>query len=520
MGRGVAVSAAAVGAVGAAAACWQLYRQLCRRGVLDERIEEVLDFWFGGRGGASIDALQRSLWFARGSARDAADALVVKTFGVGLVAAAARGDLDAWTGTPRGAVALLVVLDQLSRHVGRGGDGALERAASLRARAVFEACFGAARGRWDAARCLTPSQHVFALMCLRHAADEGDGDGGLGAVLEVVEARAASDALEARALDRFRTATARRLRERRAPRTAAVADAFGAFDEAAILERPVVPCDDGARAWALGESALGSTVTRFVLDECARRGYRARVSDPSDASTRFDRRGRAVPLCVVSLSGGVDSMVLCWVLAMLRDRVVVGDDGCFSMAACHVDYGNRAESGAEADFLRAWCAKVEVDLTVLVMPADLRRSTCDRETYEAAAREKRFDLYRKLAKRQPVLLGHHVGDVGENCVSNVFKGCGVFDLSGMRDRDTLHGVTVARPLLDLAKDDVYEVSRRCGVPYFKDSTPHWSTRGRLRTEVLPLLRDVYGAGSVGHVEKLARESDALRELADARAGKG
>ena len=99
---------------------------------------------------------------------------------------------------------------------------------------------------------------------------------------------------------RGRAATAKRLREATAPSAAAVADAFGAFDDDAILERPFVPCAPAALKAALVDSAVGACLARFVLDECARRGYRARVLDAG--SSRFDRRGKTVPLCVVSLS--------------------------------------------------------------------------------------------------------------------------------------------------------------------------------------------------------------------------
>lgn len=513
MPRAAAALGLAAAVTGAAAVAAYLRRH--RTSPLDARIDAVLAFWFGD-GTKSIDVLQRSLWFARGSARDAADRAVAAAFGAGLVRAAVAGDLDGWAATPRGAVALIVVLDQFARHVFRGGDGETIEAASRKARAVADRCFGAA-GVWDAARCLSPAQHVFALMPVRHGAAElppKDEAAALRSLLDVVDARAASDDLEKKALDRFRAATAKRLREATAPAAAAVADAFGAFDDDAILERPFVPCAPAALKAALVDSAVGACLARFVLDECARRGYRARVLDAG--SSRFDRRGKTVPLCVVSLSGGVDSMVLCWVLAKLRDFVAVGEDSSFSLAACHVDYGNRPESKAEAAFLKTWCDKVGVDLTVLVMPETLKRATCDRETYEVEARERRYDLYRKLAKRAPVLLAHHAGDVGENCVSNVFKGAGVLELSGMRDRSVTQGVTVARPLLPLEKEDVYAVAHACGVPYFKDSTPSWSTRGRLRNELLPLLRDVYGAGCPRHVLRLALDSDSVRDLADSR----
>lgn len=53
----------------------------------------------------------------------------------------------------------------------------------------------------------------------------------------------------------------------------------------------------------------------------------------------------------VSLSGGVDSMALC--LALVHLKPVYG----FEVMGIHIDYGNRHESGREADFVEEWCAR-------------------------------------------------------------------------------------------------------------------------------------------------------------------
>jgi hypothetical protein len=96
-----------------------------------------------------------------------------------------------------------------------------------------------------------------------------------------------------------------------------------------------------------------------------------------------------------------------------------------------------------------------------------------------------------------------------------------------------NGVAVWRPLLAHSKDAIYDFAHRfvrteptalrlipltllwfCryGVPYFKDSTPSWSTRGKLRNQLLPLLLDMYGSGCLQNLTQLARESDATRAL--------
>ena len=111
---------AAPAAIAGGAAAAALYVALRRRRKTDDnaRIIEVLDFWFKGadRG--------RKLWFARGSDRDAADALVRDRF-AGVVEEALAGDLEHWRRTPRGSIALVIVLDQLARHVHRDEDHTL-----------------------------------------------------------------------------------------------------------------------------------------------------------------------------------------------------------------------------------------------------------------------------------------------------------------------------------------------------------------------------------------------------------
>ena len=55
---------------------------------------------------------------------------------------------------------------------------------------------------------------------------------------------------------------------------------------------------------------------------------------------------------------------------------------------------------------------------------------------------------------------------------------------GMGIRGLCKGVTVLRPLLEHEKPEIYDFSHKYGVPYFKDSTPSWSTRGKLRNNLV------------------------------------
>ncbi|MEI7035547.1 DUF924 family protein [Fulvimonas yonginensis] len=113
---------------------------------------EVLDFWF-----ADENAVR---WFRPD---EAFDRTVRERFG-GTLEAAARGELDDWAATPRGRLALLIVLDQFSRNIYRGDARAF--AQDPKAQAV--ALAGLER-RDDEA--LAPLERLFAYLPLEHAED-------------------------------------------------------------------------------------------------------------------------------------------------------------------------------------------------------------------------------------------------------------------------------------------------------------------------------------------------------------
>ncbi len=79
------------------------------------RPEDVLDFWF--------EEIDQEAWFKKS---DAFDALLAARFG-SLHARAAAGDLDTWTETRNGRLALILVLDQMSRNLFREDGRAFEQ---------------------------------------------------------------------------------------------------------------------------------------------------------------------------------------------------------------------------------------------------------------------------------------------------------------------------------------------------------------------------------------------------------
>lgn len=108
---------------------------------------------------------QYALWWARDPQADEA---LRERFGAANRAARA-GELDAWAETPRGALALVILLDQLTRNLHR--DSGEMFSADERARAVVRRALAAGHEAH-----LAPIERYFLYMPLMHSEDLADHD--------------------------------------------------------------------------------------------------------------------------------------------------------------------------------------------------------------------------------------------------------------------------------------------------------------------------------------------------------
>ncbi len=125
----------------------------------DAAIQSVLDFWFAPEGDPEHGTFRRA-WFEKQPAFDAA----CRSKFLALLSDARQRKLDRWMETGEGALALVVLLDQLSRNIHRGTPDAF--AADPQALAVARRMV--ARG-FD--RVLEPVTRVFVYLPFEHAED-------------------------------------------------------------------------------------------------------------------------------------------------------------------------------------------------------------------------------------------------------------------------------------------------------------------------------------------------------------
>ena len=138
----------------------------------------------------------------------------------------------------------------------------------------------------------------------------------------------------------------------------------------------------------------------------------------------------------VSLSGGVDSMVLLFLLQqmVLRQKLEI-------VVAIHINYNWRDNvSVHEADYLFDFCSRIGVPF--ILRDVKHYNSNVDtkidieRELVEEETKQIRFNTYKYAIQKynlSGICLGHHKDDLIENVFMNFAKGKNILDLFVMEE---------------------------------------------------------------------------------------
>ena len=210
------------------------------------------------------------------------------------------------------------------------------------------------------------------------------------------------------------------------------------------------------------------------------------------------------PGLLVALSGGPDSVAL-----LLGARQWSAAAGC-PVEAAHLNHALRM-GPAEAD--QAFCRELCADLQVVLHefredPRPLARARG--LGLEEAGRHLRRRLLGGLVARSDhlhcIATGHHLDDQSETVIMRLFRGTGPLGLRGIRP---VHG-NVIHPLLAFRRRQILACLQDCGQAWRLDASNEGrdNTRARVRHELLPLVRDIFGPGCETNPARLA----ALLEL--------
>jgi len=185
---------------------------------------------------------------------------------------------------------------------------------------------------------------------------------------------------------------------------------------------------------------------------------------------------------IISLSGGVDSMVCSFVLKHYQPQS--------NIIAVHINYDNRPQCALEVAFLQQWCKHLDIPLNVRTIK-EIHREPCMkydlRDLYESYTRDVRYLTYKSVSKEAQVVLGHNLDDCLENIMTNIAQKNKYDNLKGMSIRTEQDDITFIRPLLETSKENIIKYARNNNIPFLPNSTPAWSQRGQIRNNIVPCL---------------------------------
>lgn len=206
----------------------------------------------------------------------------------------------------------------------------------------------------------------------------------------------------------------------------------------------------------------------------------------------------------VSLSGGIDSNVLLYILYLMKYQNIID-----VVVAIHVDYGNRSVSMIESEYLNNVCRYFKIPMITRRIEHMKRiDDDIDRAFYEMETKNIRFGLYKYAIEKyniEGVCLGHHQDDLTENVFMNIMRGKDLLDLFVMKQILISDGISIMRPMLDHHKKDIYEISHECNIMYFKDTTPDESFRGTIRRKIFPVI-DKFDDNMLNNLTKIGKDS--------------
>lgn len=222
-----------------------------------------------------------------------------------------------------------------------------------------------------------------------------------------------------------------------------------------------------------------------------------------------------------ALSGGADSMYL--LCRLLEGREKYG----WTVQAAHLNHGLRPTAHRDEDFVRDWCKKQSVPLS-LCHENVTEYAFHNKLSVEEAGRILRYRFLESTAWEQgdsehPILVatGHHAMDNAETVLMNLIRGCGLHGLTGIRSRRG----NLVRPMLAVTRREIEAYLEEHGVPHVEDESnadPAY-TRNRVRLELLPLLEEL-NPRAAEHIcaaaARLREDEEELSRQAERISGKG
>jgi|SRR5690554_199550 len=179
---------------------------------------------------------------------------------------------------------------------------------------------------------------------------------------------------------------------------------------------------------------------------------------------------------IISVSGGVDSMVLLNILATNKYKAIV----------VHFNHQTRKENDLEEQLVRETAKNYNLGFHVFKFEQASGN-------FHEQARNFRIKKLEEIAikyKTSYILTAHHLDDLAETVLMKITRGSNLYGYAGIHEYVKINDFIFMRPLLSYSKKEIIAYATKEKINYLDDSSNfelHY-TRNRIRHTVLPILK--------------------------------
>lgn len=185
---------------------------------------------------------------------------------------------------------------------------------------------------------------------------------------------------------------------------------------------------------------------------------------------------------LVAISGGVDSVVLAYLLHQLKIEIVLG----------HCNFQLRDdESDEDEAFVKEFGKGLNVK--TFVKRFDTKKFSSENQmNTQLSARKLRYDWFEEVALESDcdfIATAHHADDNIETFIINLSRGTGLDGLLGIPQRNG----KIIRPLLPFSREEILQFAQKNQLLWREDSSNASDkyVRNKIRHNIVPFLKEIH-----------------------------